>query len=649
MWHKRLSISVILLVFISCISRSNVGKENERCFEDGTCLGDLICNQDFICVAEEKSVSDIGISDVFSDIQDINTLTDSGEYCYSDSDCSNPEKPYCKKNICVQCISDSDCSMNMICTENKCVQEVIDAGVDVYDVFGYSDVSDGGEDIFGSDVIDLCKDVYCGENAICVSGSCKCNPGFLSCNGTFNDGCEVNSKNDLDNCGGCGSRKNLQCVTDLSVQCNNGEYVFTCQQYCKDEDQSAYNGCEKWNYFPRTYTGLKKIKKIIFDGSDFLFIGFLNDNTEVFGFMDDIGEIKEVYSIKDKNIIFTDIGYSSNNQFYLSGFMDKYIYFMKGYKDDIKSRLNVIQYELSSVGNGSSTTNFVYKDNNWYIATQRNDKLITKIANDFNTYLCKEIRATNYTLYLAKKLIINENGNISIITTLRDNEDNNYISYSSFSDDLSQIKSMKRLIMNPNDFSVLEVKDAIMWKDKIYIVAHMVDKSGTKGIGFITTDNSFNNIFVDYLPGLNIQYIDVVLSSDSKYIYISTSDNSKPAGLIFKYDDTNHSYSAYSMDRYNDINYFNLLPPPYLIAYSDINNTAGLFEIDPSDFSPIVGGCKNVLMSSVSKSFQSSTQWTTEDISDISLRDCTDFKIDTNIIFDVNTIQGITSEAKCTQ
>ncbi|MEZ4407965.1 MAG: hypothetical protein R3A52_16040 [Polyangiales bacterium] len=59
----------------------------------------------------------------------------------------------------------------------------------------------------------------------CASGACtvaSCNAGFANCNGMANDGCEINTQNDNNNCGACGN------VCPGGQRCSAGTCVSTC-------------------------------------------------------------------------------------------------------------------------------------------------------------------------------------------------------------------------------------------------------------------------------------------------------------------------------------------------------------------------------------------------------------------------------------
>ncbi len=74
----------------------------------------------------------------------------------------------------------------------------------------------------------------------CVAGMCavgKCSDGFANCNGVVGDGCEVDTRSDLKNCGGCG----MACAKDAPA-CTKG--VCGCPLGFADCDKNPANGCE---------------------------------------------------------------------------------------------------------------------------------------------------------------------------------------------------------------------------------------------------------------------------------------------------------------------------------------------------------------------------------------------------------------------
>jgi hypothetical protein len=80
----------------------------------------------------------------------------------------------------------------------------------------------------------------------CSSGACtivSCNVGYADCNTTVSDGCEVNTRTDLNNCGGCGTGCNPTHASGAA--CTNGTCTYgTCNSGYASCDTSTANGCE---------------------------------------------------------------------------------------------------------------------------------------------------------------------------------------------------------------------------------------------------------------------------------------------------------------------------------------------------------------------------------------------------------------------
>ncbi len=81
--------------------------------------------------------------------------------------------------------------------------------------------------------------------AICAAGACAmgaCNAGFADCDVTASNGCEVETRADVNNCGACGTRCT---VANATAACAGGMCVVgTCNAGFGDCDGMASNGCE---------------------------------------------------------------------------------------------------------------------------------------------------------------------------------------------------------------------------------------------------------------------------------------------------------------------------------------------------------------------------------------------------------------------
>jgi streptogramin lyase len=85
---------------------------------------------------------------------------------------------------------------------------------------------------------------YANAIASCASSMCimTCNAGFNDCNSDRMDGCEVQTGNDVNNCGRCGNVCNLPNATPA---CNMGACrIATCNPGFENADGITENGCE---------------------------------------------------------------------------------------------------------------------------------------------------------------------------------------------------------------------------------------------------------------------------------------------------------------------------------------------------------------------------------------------------------------------
>ncbi|MEZ4296816.1 MAG: hypothetical protein R3B70_17755 [Polyangiaceae bacterium] len=79
----------------------------------------------------------------------------------------------------------------------------------------------------------------------CSAGACavaSCNAGFADCDGTVANGCEINTNNNVNNCGACGNVCNLANSTEV---CSNGGCAIgACDAGFGNCDGNTANGCE---------------------------------------------------------------------------------------------------------------------------------------------------------------------------------------------------------------------------------------------------------------------------------------------------------------------------------------------------------------------------------------------------------------------
>lgn len=81
--------------------------------------------------------------------------------------------------------------------------------------------------------------------SVCSNGACRigsCNAGFADCNNIVSDGCEINTRTSVNNCGAC----NAQCfVANGTSACSNGACaVASCNAGFGNCDGVPANGCE---------------------------------------------------------------------------------------------------------------------------------------------------------------------------------------------------------------------------------------------------------------------------------------------------------------------------------------------------------------------------------------------------------------------
>ena len=160
----------------------------------------------------------------------------------TDIDCGGPD---CSACIAGQsCLTPSDCVGND-CTSGKCALSCA-AGMANCD----GDPKNGCETNIRTD------GEHCGDcatvcslsnaSATCTAGVCHvdaCTAPFADCNGDPKDGCEINTKTDLANCGSCDSKP---CpALNGSAYCADSACGITCTKNFADCDGQAGNGCEK--------------------------------------------------------------------------------------------------------------------------------------------------------------------------------------------------------------------------------------------------------------------------------------------------------------------------------------------------------------------------------------------------------------------
>lgn len=155
--------------------------------------------------------------------------------------------PYCEpvSGRCVACLSDTQCPPGNLCMGNRCAPgcnpnqrcpeglvccqgACLDTLSDVTHCGACDNTCSGGQGVYA-----------------CVSGQCtvsRCNAPFADCDGSGQNGCEVNLVTSAAHCGGC----NMPCATRLGTQvaCVGGTCQYACEPDFFDCDADPSNGCE---------------------------------------------------------------------------------------------------------------------------------------------------------------------------------------------------------------------------------------------------------------------------------------------------------------------------------------------------------------------------------------------------------------------
>jgi len=201
--------------------------------------------------------------------------------CQHDTDCSaTPALPACNvaTGVCVECLPGGNtcppsfhCSdamtcvascetsaqcpslteANVACTNGVCVLASCASG------YGDCDgvVTNGCEvnlEVAPSNCGtcgNVCSDSVLNAAVVCTSGMCDlkaCDPGFADCDKIANNGCEVDTNTDVNNCGGCGMICKLP---NAASACMGGTCVIAaCASGFRDCNNTAADGCEVSEY-----------------------------------------------------------------------------------------------------------------------------------------------------------------------------------------------------------------------------------------------------------------------------------------------------------------------------------------------------------------------------------------------------------------
>jgi len=160
----------------------------------------------------------------------------------SDRDCGGPD--------CSKCVAGQACLVPSDCVGNECNAGICGLSCAAGEGNCDGDSSTGCETNLRT-TADHCGDcnTACSlPNAVsnCAGGICRvesCVAPFDDCNGDPADGCEVNTKKDVDNCGACAAKP---CPTlNGAAYCSDGQCGLTCAENFADCDEKPGNGCEK--------------------------------------------------------------------------------------------------------------------------------------------------------------------------------------------------------------------------------------------------------------------------------------------------------------------------------------------------------------------------------------------------------------------
>jgi hypothetical protein len=149
---------------------------------------------------------------------------------------------------CVECLDAGDCSptgiphAETICTDGNCAYQCLAPYFDCPNGAGCIDTNTDRNNCGACGVPCNLPNAVAG----CSGGQCtilQCNPGFGDCDGNSANGCEVDTRNDPSNCGGC----DVVCptVTNGVVICANGACgLQSCNPGWAHCDLDGPVGCE---------------------------------------------------------------------------------------------------------------------------------------------------------------------------------------------------------------------------------------------------------------------------------------------------------------------------------------------------------------------------------------------------------------------
>ena len=229
--------------------------------DDGNVCTDDVCDPSGGCVHKNNSApcSDGTVCTVGDNCQAGNCLAGQAVSCNDGNACTDdscdPIKGCQIKNNSAACNDGSGCTGPDVCNGGVCTPKAAcdtnaqclpsGDGVNIGCV-----CKDGftGNGFFCQDIDECAKTPgLCGNNATCTntpgSYACSCNGNFADCNGKVADGCEIDTKGDVNNCNGCG--KACGSASEATVACvNSACAIGSCNAGYLDCDNSLANGCE---------------------------------------------------------------------------------------------------------------------------------------------------------------------------------------------------------------------------------------------------------------------------------------------------------------------------------------------------------------------------------------------------------------------
>lgn len=204
-----------------------------------------------VCQSSNASVDEVICANEGTTLQP--TYTCSIGLCVgTHADCNSEVSDGCEINTADDVNNCGSCGNNCVlnnateaCQNGQCRVDSCDADYGNCD----NDPSNGCEQGLASDIQNCgacgnqCS--YPNATAVCTAGSCEmgsCLAGFADCDGLASNGCEVDTRSDAQNCGGCG---NVCDLANASESCAQSQcQVASCHADFGDCDAAPANGCE---------------------------------------------------------------------------------------------------------------------------------------------------------------------------------------------------------------------------------------------------------------------------------------------------------------------------------------------------------------------------------------------------------------------